>query len=262
MATNESKHEIDFLPQVYREKSQLRQRKASRYGVVAVFVLLLGVATLWQFQLKRSAQQQVDELRPLVAQTESQSALLAAAQTNLSRVESEARLFSYLEHPWPTTQLFAAATADLPAGVTLTELRVEHPTDMLIAQTFDRRAVISEDEAAAEEQPAPVRDLAEIRQTRGRLRPAIRLQGTTSSAAAIHQYIDLVANSPLIDRAELENLSAEETQVASGESAGFSPRRFTFEATLFVRPPHSHPLRKIIERPTETRPQIAMGNES
>ncbi len=202
--------EIDFLPQSYREQGKRRQRKLSRYVVVAVIGSLLLCATVWQLQLKRRIQRQIDEVRPLAAATTQQQTLLVAAEQQLAKLEAEARLYAFLKHPWPATQVLAEALRDIPLEIQITELRIEAGQAERSSRRLAAPATTVEPETtAAESLSPPEQDFADLLAKAEGTRLIVRMEGVVSDTAALHRYLGRVGGGRLIDKAILESLEAE-----------------------------------------------------
>lgn len=215
--------EIDFLPQSYREQGKRRQRKVSRYVVVAVIGSMLLCATVWQLQLKRRIQNQIDEVRPLAAATVHQQTLLAAAQQELAKLEAEARLYAFLKHPWPATQVLAAALRDIPSEIQITELSLITGQAESGPRRLTLPATTAEPEAtAAESLSPPEKDLADLHAAAKSSRVVVRMEGVVSDTAALHRYLGRVGSGRLIDKAILESLEAEADAPGSTRGAPYN----------------------------------------
>lgn len=207
--------EIDFLPQSYREQGKRRQRKLSRYVVVAVIGSMLLSATVWQLQLKWRIQRQIDEVRPLAAATTQQQTLLVAAEQQLAKLEAEARLYAFLKHPWPATQVLAAALRDISPEIQITELRIEAGQAERAPRRLAAPATTVEPEATvAESLTPPEQDFSGLFAEAEATRVIIRMEGVVSDTAALHRYLARVGGGRLIDKAILESLESE------GDAAG------------------------------------------
>src|SRR5262245_44941670 len=124
---------IDFLPDIYRQRSALRQARIWWCIVVVLFGGTIGSAVTAQVWLRVSLKRQLDVVEETFLASQAQVRELATLQSQIAATAQEASLFTYLEHPWPRTQLLAQIVEPLPAQVRLTQIHIrdeELPRDV------------------------------------------------------------------------------------------------------------------------------------
>jgi Tfp pilus assembly protein PilN len=217
---------IDFLPEIYRQREALRRARLWWGIVVVIFSTAIGASALAQAWLRRGLYQQLDALAPEYAAAQTQVQDLAGMQVQIMRAGHEASLYTFLESPWPRTQLLAEIVAPLPEAVRLTQI---HLAEEELARTAIRagpRNMKAEEEAAARA-TGPEKDLAKLQEETDRRQTTIEVNGTTADVSRLHDYVADIGRSPLVAAASLKSLET----AAGGQR---SQTRFTLR--ILVRP--------------------------
>jgi len=224
--------DIDFLPVEYRQKHIRQRSQPQRFVVVAVFGALIGSAALSQYRYQQCTEAQLNAITPQYDAAIVQKSNLADQQANLQTSREVARLFTYLRHPWPRTQLLAELLAPLPDEVTLHQLQIMRETAP--NRRIERRA--REQQFSGQEQadapPPAVRDLQRLREEFDNTTTIVRISGTTSNSVALHRYLGTLGHSRLFVEAELES-----TETIEGKAT----RTEEFQAKVTVRPGYGQP---------------------
>jgi Tfp pilus assembly protein PilN len=225
--------DIDFLPLEYRQQHQRRQVQPWRVVVVAAFVALLAGAALAQHTRRQYVAGQLAAVRPQYEEALRQEGSRAELQAELQSAQCGAELLTYLRHPWPRTQLLAAALAPLPPEITLQQLHIarETPGHQPATEQRSRADKKAEEEKIAKLPPA-ARDLKRLREEFDRTQVTVRLTGTTTDSAALHRYLGVLGKQELFAKAELRSIERVE-----GNQAG----SLRFHATLTARPGYGQP---------------------
>jgi Tfp pilus assembly protein PilN len=147
---------------------------------------------------------------------------------------AEAELFTYLEHPWPRTQLIDALLAPLPEEITFDELTIDGETrvDNLNTLTVpSRKSRKAEQETACTLLPA-TEDLQQLRAECDGTRTVITLKGLATDSEALYRYLADLSRAPLFAKTELRCIEAEST-----DDGG----QLRFFATIVVQPGYGQP---------------------
>src|SRR6187200_2875646 len=96
---------IDFLPDIYRQRAALRQARVWWCLVVLLFGGTIGSAVAAQVCLRVGLKRQLAMLETSFTTSQVQVHELANLQAQIAKSAQEAGLFTYLQHPWPRTQL-------------------------------------------------------------------------------------------------------------------------------------------------------------
>jgi hypothetical protein len=219
---------IDFLPDIYRQREALHRARMWWCIVVMIFGGAIGAAATAQTWLRSSLQQQLAELEPQFQAAQAQVRELTALQLKITRASHEANLYTYLDHPWPRTQLLAEVVRPLPNGIRLTQLHVGEEEHARQATPAGPRNAKSDEQAAAKISH-PELDLARLQEELDRRQAAIELDGHTADVARLHAYVADVNRSPLVASAHIKSL---ESAVAN------QPGRTRFTLRLIVKPGH------------------------
>ena len=198
---------IDFLPDIYRKREAMRLARVWWGIVVLVFGGAIGSSTAAQLWLRHSLQQQFDDLTVPFETSQAQVRELSDLQAQITKLGQEASLFTYLEHPWPRTQLMAEVVRPLPEAIRLTQFYI-HEEEMVraVSQAGPRRQS-PEEEAAAKLQQAE-QDLNRLQDEADHRQTVIELDGSTADVARLHEYVIELNRSPLVEAANIKSLEA------------------------------------------------------
>ena len=202
--------------------------------LVVLFGAALGAATIGQQLLRRSVQLQIAALESRHLASQEQVRKLSNLHAEDRQAGELAALVTYLDHPWPRTQLLAEIVRPLPSTVRLTELSLIQnepaaPTD----EASRRSPAAASAEEAAKKLPPAVHDLQELRKLHDRRETIIEITGQVQDVAPLHGYVAALGRSPLVVRARLKSIES-----AAAEE-GLRTTRFT--VTVLIRPAHGLP---------------------
>lgn len=226
-------HDIDFLPAQFSERRSRRQARPWRMFVVLALVALMAVAAVVQRGRRNVLEADLAAVEPSYQSATQQNRQLAAVQAKLQRLRSLAGLYTYLQHPWPRTQLLAGVLEPLPEDVTFDRVQIvrERP---LVQATTERQS--SGTNPLEEEQlaklPPPERDLKKLRGECDAMRTVVHLAGTTADSASLHRYLGELGKNGLFVKAELNSLES---------VPGKTTSLMRFQATVSVRPGYGQP---------------------
>jgi len=217
---------IDFLPDVYRQREALRRARIWWAVVVVIFGAAIGASALAQAWLRHGLVQQLDSLAAEYSSAQAQVQELSAIQAQVVRAGQEASLYTFLDNPWPRTQLLAEIVRPLPDSIRLTKINILEEEQAKTAIQVGPRNMKAEEEAAAKA-AGPEKDLAKLQDEVGRRQTAIEIEGHTSDLPRLHAYVAELSHSPLIAGASPKSL----------ESSGANQTaRTRFTLRLMVRP--------------------------
>jgi hypothetical protein len=217
---------IDFLPDIYRQREALRRARLWWGMVVVIFAGALGSSAVAQAWLRHSLHEQLDSLAVEYAAAQAQVQELSTLQAQIARAGHEASLYTFLENPWPRTQILAQVVGPLPDCIQLTQIHLAEEEAAKTAIQAGPRNTKAEEEAATKAS-APERDLARIQEEYDRRQTTVEIDGHTADVPRLHQYVGDVSRSPLIAGAAIKSLEA-----ATANHAGKT--RFTLR--LLIRP--------------------------
>jgi hypothetical protein len=217
---------IDFLPDIYRQREALRRARVWWAIVVVVFGGAIGASIGAQAWLRQNLANQLDELAPQYAAAQTQVRELSMLQSQIMRAGHEASLFTYLEHPWPRTQILAEIAAPAPAMIRLTQIHIgEEELARPTQQAGPRRRLSIEDESGPKLLP-PEEDFARLQDEMDRRQTFVELVGFTTDVDRLHQYVADLSRSPLVATAQIKRLEVDDKQLG----------RTQFTLRLIIRP--------------------------
>jgi len=217
---------IDFLPESYRQREALRRARWWWGIVVLIFGGAIGASGMTQAWLRHGLNEQLDSLAADFAGAQTQVQELAALQSQIMRASQEASLYTFLENPWPRTQLLAAIVQPLTDSIRLTKITVADEEQAKNAIQVGPRNMKVEEEAAAKASP-PEKDLVRLQDEIDRRQTAIEIDGHTADVPRLHMYVSDMNRSALIASATIKSLEA-----ATAAQQG----RTRFTLRLIVRP--------------------------
>jgi len=224
--------DIDFLPLHYREEFAKRRGNSLRLVVAGMFVLLVIAGAVQQARVERWLRNELEELRARHLEAVAVRAELARLQEEQEEAAATAELFTYLDHPWPRTQVLSALLEPLPDAIRITRCS-------LMREKFRRETSDSEQTASqpnTNEQPqeprqAAARDLARLREQHDNTRLIVALSGATTDLSALHVYLSEVDRHRLVEQAELRSI----------EGGSGRQRAAVFHARIVIRPGFGQP---------------------
>lgn len=212
---------IDFLPNSYRERNALRNARTWWGVVVLVFgTVILSTASV-QWTWRRGVERQLDlvEVKYSVAKQRDQE--LARLQKQIQSASESAGLYTYLQHPWPRTQILATLVSTLPESVRLQELNLGEEA-LPVAQdeqaSSGKRRTTSKESVGPKQSPAQ-QDLARLKQQCDAQQTVLDVTGMAEDVQQLHAYVSSLGKSPLIAAAQLKSLEA----VSSKEDDAVDP---------------------------------------
>jgi hypothetical protein len=216
---------IDFLPDIYRQRAALRRARLWWFAVFLLLGTAIGASATAQAWLRRSLDQELIALAPQFDATQEQVRTLTQLNAQITRANQEANLYTYLDHPWPRTQLLAEIVRPLPAGIRLSQLHIrEEEQARTVAEAGPRS--LKADEPAAPVSP-PEFDLTRLQEQLDRKLATMEIDGHTADVARLHAYVESVNRSPLVATAHIKSLEA----AAAGQ-----PGRTRFTLRVVVKP--------------------------
>jgi hypothetical protein len=204
-------HTIDFLPEHYRER---RKQGRVRWWWALVVCLFGGVVVLTsslQWVNVHRIKVELARLEMQVAVARQLDQQLLDLEAKVTAVSHHSNLYTFLQHPWPRTQILAAVVQPLPAELQLSSIRI---AETLIA----RPVATAAPEAGQEAAPPPhaaVADLQQLHDTHEAQRVVVILDGTTQEVEHLHKYLDALGQHPLIAEARLNTLETRKLETHS-----------------------------------------------
>ncbi|HMC11440.1 MAG TPA: hypothetical protein VKH44_09125 [Pirellulaceae bacterium] len=217
---------IDFLPEIYRQREALHRARLWWCIVFVIFSGAISASAMAQAWLRHGMAQQLEALTPEYALAQTQVQDLSTLQSQIVRASHEASLYTYLENPWPRTQLLAEVVRPLPGTIRLTKISLMEEESARTAIQIGPRNTKAEEEATAKAS-APEKDLAKLQEENERRQTTIEIDGHTSDVPRLHAYVGDISRSPLIAGATIKSLEA-----APANQQG----RTRFTLRLMVRP--------------------------
>jgi hypothetical protein len=198
---------IDFLPEIYKQQGELRKARVWWGAVVVIFGTAIGMAAGAQFWLRQSIQRQLDSLQSQSAAAQSQVRELSSLNAQIVKSGRSASLFTFLENPWPRTQILAELVRPLPPTVQLTRIQIGEEEVLRAApQASARRRSNRRDDNEGPKLSSVEQDLTQLRTDAERRQTFVDLEGRTQDVAQLHQYVSTIGRSALFAAAQIKSL--------------------------------------------------------
>jgi hypothetical protein len=227
---------VDFLPNDYRRQAADRRWQMRLMILLAIYAGVVGVVTTAQNLERRSLERRHDLVRIPFEQARAASKRLAELRSQLTESNDVAEFHTYLQHPWPRTQILVALIERLPPEVTLSEVEIrrEQPEDRLPINRLRRQSAAVRKNVESESEPPSLRQaLEQLRSEIDRARTIVRVRGVTTDNPALHRSIADLNNSRLFTRVDLESLGSLQDDLRPGAT--------TFEIRLELLPGYGQP---------------------
>jgi hypothetical protein len=194
---------IDFLPEHYRERRKQRRVRYWWALIVCMFGgIVIGTGSLQWFSVLK-IKHELNHLEMQVATFRQLDQQLLALETNVAAASHSANLYTFLQHPWPRTQILAAVVQPLPVEMELTSIRI---AESLIAKA-PQPAPTPEADAEAAPPPHPaVADLQQLHNTHEAQRVVVMIEGAAQEVEHLHNYLDALGRHPLVAEARLNSM--------------------------------------------------------
>lgn len=235
-------HDIDFLPQRYREAQA--DRSTHVWRVVLVVVVAAVVSSTAGLQIRRRAQlrEHVGLVQTNLQAVRGQSAELPELERRMQRDEVESQLHTYLRRPWPRTQVLAALVRPLPDSIALTSIKIGRESGGSGTGAAPAEQVVAPgSSAAASAQPTLKDDLEQLRKRFDPPRTVIQLAGVAQDAVALHRYMAELGRSDLLVDPELLSVQSAAEDEGPSATVKVSTNNRSFNARVFLRPGFGHP---------------------
>ena len=217
---------IDFLPDIYRQREAMRRARLWWAIVIVLFGSAIGASALAQGLLRHRLREELAALMPEFAAAQAQVQELSNLQLQIQQAGHEAGLYTFLESPWPRTQLLAEMIRPMPETIRLGKMNLTEEEQAKNAVQVGPRNTKAEEEAAAKAS-GPEKDLAKLLEEVDRRRTTIEIDGYTTDVPRLLEYVGGVNRSSLVANATLKALES---------GAGNQQGRSRFNMRVIIRP--------------------------
>ncbi|QDU75068.1 hypothetical protein Pan97_20890 [Bremerella volcania] len=197
--------EIEFLPKKYREKRKSHNFQISRLllivGIVAGMsaVLLYQLASLHSVNLQVAAlDQQHEKVMQLMQEVDRRRNEVAVKRHH-------AKLLTFLDHPYPKSQVIAAIANPLPTEITITRLQVT------VEQIAAANAKPASEKGKAVPKGHPMElDLKVLIDEAKSRRCTVEVEGTTDDTSCLYTFLASLHQAEIIESAKIESIDPQQ----------------------------------------------------
>ncbi|MBM4003678.1 MAG: PilN domain-containing protein [Planctomycetes bacterium] len=213
---------IDFLPQKFRERATFRLARIWQCVVLGLFGSVVLATLFYQVVSRGGTRARLTEVTPQHSLAVQQALRHTELRTELGNLQHQVSLYTFLQHPWPRTQVLDGISSQLPASCVLTSLRV-------VQEVPKATTVIVRPSAAQVELQGAEHDVKQLLESLKGAQAIVYVNGVTENAVELHEFVARLAQSELFYKAELRSFeSARES----------TPRGGKFEIRAVLSPPH------------------------
>ena len=195
-------NEIEFLPKRFREKQHHSNIKISRWLVLSLLLGAMALVSLYQFASLHRARGQLATMK---TQHERIAALLQKvdqSRSKLDQMRHHARLQTFLDYPYPKSQVIAAVSNPLPAEIVITRIELARTQ-----WATDRTRETSENAADQSRQGHPMElDLKQLVTESQRRLCTLEIEGTTIDTSSLYTFLAALHESDIVRSAKLESI--------------------------------------------------------
>jgi hypothetical protein len=204
---------INFLPDYYRQRNELRQARLWWGICAAVFGAVIAITVVTQWSLKQGVKTQLALVEPLYQAARNHDQKFVGLQTQVQQQGEAAALFVYLQHPWRRSQILAAVVKELPPTITLSALDLKLEAKAPVAaeatsSTRKRSAANSAEDAKNKGKTAEQRDLTKLREEFDAQNTIVEVRGTTTDDSQLHGYVSKLTEHPLVASVRLQSIES------------------------------------------------------
>lgn len=195
-------NEIEFLPKRFREKRRRSSIKVPRLLVFSLLIGLLAVVSLFQLAKLYNVHSQLAELK---VQHERIAQLLQEVDRTHAEViqkRHHARLLTFLEHPYPKSQILAQITNPLPGEITLKRIELTHH-QVAVNNARQKSEKSSDQPPSGTPMEIDLKQLIAENKTR---QCTVELEGTTGDTSQLYTFLAALHESGLVESAKIESI--------------------------------------------------------
>lgn len=212
---------IEFLPESYRRRHLQQQARTWEIGVIGMFALVIALSAAFQgFQRARI----VSREKAAIAMNQAATSIEQEHQrlsSEVAKLADVAELVTYLEHPWPRTQILNAVSENLPDEVRIVELHLSRQTSTGVP--------IALAESSEDKRSAAKKDLDQLRAEFDRSESILSLAGETFAASRVYELAQRLGKSPLFASVRIESV---------GNQRDEQSRKVEFRIRASIKPGH------------------------
>lgn len=189
---------IDFLPQQYRERARWRRSRIWQIGVLVLFSSVVGTTLAYQVVSRGSTRIQLATVTPQHSLAVQQTLRHTTLRSELSGLQHQVSLYTYLQHPWPRTQILAQIASQLPKSCVVSNMRVINE----VPKTMNVIAKPNADKVSL----APAEhDLKQLLDSQKSAQTIVYIHGNTDNPVELYEFVAGLSQSTLFSKAELRS---------------------------------------------------------
>ena len=188
-------HDIDFLPDSYRQSQQRRKKTLWRRAVLFVVLAIIVAGTLHQRQSQKQVLQQRNRLQLQAELAWQQLDDPAALRAEIATLETQANVRTMLRMRTSQTRVLAVISACLPTYTSLTELQIGPQKVAAASSAVPKRGRAAGKKAPEETVSPTTADWKRLQKESAETELVVSLEGMAPNDLAISQFLEALKQS-------------------------------------------------------------------
>lgn len=196
-------HDIDFLPESYRQQRQRREKTVWRRAVLAVFLMLIVLGTFRMRDVRSDLDAQRIGLQQQANRTVAQLQDADEVRRRIEELDVKANLITHLRIQASPTRLLAVITGCLPRFVTLTDYTSAYESIASGRESNTKPPRHNSGAQSQEEESAEVLDLQALRKRDAEKALILFLEGLAPNGVDVSTYLLALERADVFDEVTL-----------------------------------------------------------
>ncbi len=195
-------NEIEFLPKRFREKQRNSKVKIPRVLVFSLLIGLLAIVSLYQLAKLHHIRSQLATLKAQHERIDQLTQEVERTQAEVAQKRHHVRLLTFLDYPYPKSQILAQITNPLPGEITIKRIELTHTK---IATNSAREKSEKGGDQKPQGNPMEI-DLQQLIVENKNRQCTVELEGTTDDTSLLYTFLAALHESGLVESAKIESI--------------------------------------------------------
>lgn len=193
--------EIEFLPKKYREKRKSHNFQVSRLLLIVLVVASMSAVVLYQLASLHAVNREVATLDQQHAKVMQLMQEVERRRAEVAVKRHHAKLLTFLDHPYPKSQVISAIANPLPTEITITRLQLTVEQTAVAGQ----KPVSEKGKSAPQGHPMEL-DLKQLIDDAKSRHCTVEVEGTTDDTSCLYTFLASLHQAEIIESAKIESI--------------------------------------------------------
>ncbi|RCS42094.1 hypothetical protein DTL42_19895 [Bremerella cremea] len=195
-------NEIEFLPKRFREKQRRSTIKAPRLLIFSLLISLLAIVSLVELARLYQVRSQLANLKVQHKRIDLLAQQVEQTRAEVAQKRHYARLQTFLEYPYPRSQILAVLLNPLPGDITIKRIELTH--SQVVGNSTRQKSEKGNGQVPPGD-PMQI-DLAQLIDENKTRQCTVELEGTTDNTSLLYTFLATLHESKLIESAKIESI--------------------------------------------------------